>query len=103
MSVKTWPLFVRLAGEMAGVQMQEEYKFHPSRRWRFDFASPELRIAVEVDGGGWVNGRHHRMSGWLKDQEKLNSAAMLGWRVLHYAPDQMPKALADLIYMTNDL
>lgn len=46
-------------------------------------------LAVEVDGGAWVNGRHNRASGWLRDQEKLNEAAILGWRILHVTPRQV--------------
>ena len=60
-----------------------EYAFHPSRGWLFDFAWPEQRVAVEIDGGQWMShgGRHSRDS----DREKLNQAAVLGWRVLHYS------------------
>lgn len=68
---------------------QREYRFHGERRWRFDLAWPELRLAVEVDGGAWVNGRHNRASGWMRDQEKLNEACVLGWRVLHVTPRQV--------------
>lgn len=60
-----------------------ECVFHPERRWRFDFAFPEARLAVEIDGGQWAphGGRHSRDS----DREKLNAAAVLGWRVLRYS------------------
>jgi very-short-patch-repair endonuclease len=60
-----------------------EYAFHPSRGWQFDFAWPEQRVAVEIDGGQWMShgGRHSRDS----DREKLNQAAVLGWRVLRYS------------------
>ncbi len=59
-----------------------EYKFHPVRKWRFDFAWPAYRVAVEIDGGTWTGGAHARGSGIDKDNEKRNSAAELGWRVL---------------------
>ncbi len=68
---------------------QREHRFHPTRLWRFDLAWPERRFAVEVDGGTWANMRHTRGSGWIKDQEKLNEAAILGWRVLHVTPEQV--------------
>src|SRR5690606_39740371 len=35
-----------------------EYRFHPERRWRFDFAWPDLRVAAEVEGGIHIGGRH---------------------------------------------
>lgn len=62
---------------------QCEFRFAPPRRWRFDFAWPEKRIAVEVDGGSWIAGRHTRGKGFEKDCEKRNAAALDGWRVLH--------------------
>jgi len=77
---------VRMGGLPEGVR---EFRFHPSRRWRFDLCWPALHLAVEVDGGAWVNGRHNRASGWLRDQEKLNEACVLGWRVLHVTPRQV--------------
>lgn len=52
-----------------------------ARRWTFDFAWPELNLAVEVEGGTWTQGRHSRGSGFARDAEKYNAAALLGWRV----------------------
>jgi hypothetical protein len=59
-----------------------EYHFHDKRNWRFDFADPERMVAVEVEGGAWSGGRHTRGSGFIKDCEKYNEAAILGWFVL---------------------
>jgi very-short-patch-repair endonuclease len=61
-----------------------EYHFHPLRKWRFDFADAKNKIAVELEGGVWVEGRHNRGSGFTKDAEKYNEAASLGWRILRY-------------------
>ena len=63
-------------------QPEREYLFHPTRQWRFDFAFPEEKIAVEIEG--W--GRHQSFSGFEDDCEKYNSAAKLGWRVFRYTP-----------------
>ncbi|RDH41428.1 hypothetical protein [Zooshikella ganghwensis] len=60
---------------------ETEYKFHPSRCWRFDFAWPDRKLAVEVDGGGWSNGRHTRGAGFAEDMRKYNAALIMGWRV----------------------
>jgi len=65
-----------------------EYRFHPKRKFRFDFACPSRRIAVEVEGGVWTYGRHVRGSGYIRDMEKYNLAVMEGWRVLRYTPEQ---------------
>jgi very-short-patch-repair endonuclease len=61
-----------------------ELQFHPSRKWRFDFAFPDRMVAVEVDGAVWTNGRHTRGSGYIKDCEKYNNAAALGWFVFRF-------------------
>lgn len=63
-----------------------EYQFHPTRKWRFDYAWVPQKVALEVDGGVWTGGRHTRGAGWLKDTEKLNMAACLGWRLLRTTP-----------------
>ena len=65
---------------------QPEYRFHPVRRWRFDFAFPEHKIALEVEGGIWGGGRHITPDGFYKDMEKYNTAACMGWRVLRVTP-----------------
>jgi very-short-patch-repair endonuclease len=59
-----------------------ELRFAPPRRWRLDFAWPEHMLALEVDGGTWTGGRHTRPAGFEADAEKLNTAIVLGWRVL---------------------
>jgi very-short-patch-repair endonuclease len=61
-----------------------EHRFHPVRRWRFDFAWPELMFAAEVEGGTWVHGRHTRGAGVAKDLEKYNEAMLLGWNVARF-------------------
>jgi very-short-patch-repair endonuclease len=60
-----------------------EYRFSPDRRWRFDFAHPATRIAIELDGGTWSGGRHVQGAGFAADAEKHNAAMGAGWRVWH--------------------
>ena len=74
-----------------------EYRFHPMRQWRFDFAWPEHRVAVEIDGGMFVHGRHQRGPQFAKDCEKLNQATLLGWRVLRYTTIDLRQSGAQLI------
>lgn len=61
-----------------------EYQFHPIRKWRFDFAWPEYRLAVEIEGGVLSRGRHVRPQGFTNDCEKYNQATQMGWRVLRF-------------------
>lgn len=60
---------------------QREVRFHPTRRWRFDLAWPDIMLAVEVDGGVHINGRHNRGKGYENDLEKFGAAMELGWSV----------------------
>lgn len=77
--VRAWQL-----KPLAGVEMVPEYRFHPTRRWKFDAAFPALKLAVEIDGhgAGGHAGHHHSFEGALKQNEKRNAATLLGWRIL---------------------
>ena len=67
-----------------------EFRFHPERKWRFDCAWPFLwKIAIEVEGGVFTQGRHTRGKGAVGDMEKYNAAALDGWRILRYTPQQI--------------
>lgn len=75
-----------------------EYRFHPTRRWRFDLAWPERLVAVEVDGGTWIGGRHTTGSGIEGDARKQSTAASMGWRVLRVTRSMVDDGLAlDLV------
>lgn len=73
------------------VECVKEHKFHPKRKWRFDYAIPEHKIALEVEGGVWTGGRHIRAQGFLGDMEKYNTATLMGWRVFRTTPDDLYK------------
>ena len=82
-------LFIRyLQAEFPTVNIVAEHRFHKVRRWRFDYAFPDYKVAVEVDGGVWIGGRHNHSSGYVDDLEKLNTAAAMGWLVLRILPEQ---------------
>lgn len=79
-----------------------EHRFHPRRRWRFDLAWPAAKVALEIEGGAWVYGRHNRPQGFMGDIEKYNEAAFMGWVVIRATPDMLEDAsfisrLIDLI------
>jgi hypothetical protein len=85
--------FVRACASYGIPQPACEYKFLSSRRFCFDYAWPDLQIAIEQEGGIWIMGRHSRGSGFLKDAEKYNLAALAGWMVLRYTPQQIKAGL----------
>lgn len=94
-------VFTFLLHQRLGIDCVREYRFHPTRQWRFDYAIPDLRIAIEIDGGIWINGRHNRASGYLGDMEKFNAAATLGWVVLKFTPqEQYSQKTLELITQT---
>lgn len=68
---------------------EHEFRFHPERKWRFDFCWQSARVAMEVQGAIFTGGRHVRGAALVKEHEKLNHAAILGWRVLFVTPQQL--------------
>ena len=77
-----------------------EHQFHPTRKWRFDFAwnIEGTKVYLEVNGGIWVTGRHSRGASMKKDWEKQNAATLLGWRGLWVEPRELClKETADMI------
>ena len=72
-----------------GVECVAEHRFHDKRKWRFDYAIISHKIAIEVEGAVWINGRHTRGSGFLKDMEKYNEAVACGWVILRCEPKML--------------
>ena len=62
-----------------------EVRFHPIRKWRFDFYWSREMVACEVEGGIWMRGgggRHNRPATFIRDTEKYNEAALMGITVI---------------------
>lgn len=70
-------------------QPVREYRFYPSRRFRFDFCWPILQFAVEVDGNIFARGRHTSGAGYTKDCEKFALATIEGYRVMRVTTGQV--------------
>ena len=81
------------------IRVTREYEFFPGRKWRFDFAFLDDKIAVEIEGGVFSYGGHSRGKGYEKDCEKYNTAVIMGWRVLRYTTDMVMRgdAINDLL------
>ena len=81
---------VPAACEAFGIREPEaEYQFAKPRKWRFDFCWPESLVALEIEGGVFTMGRHTRGVGFMRDLEKYNTAASLGWAVFRVTPAQL--------------
>jgi very-short-patch-repair endonuclease len=65
-----------------------EHRFHPQRKWKFDFAWPEIKVAIEVEG----RGRHQRPGGFVKDCEKYNTAESMGWHIYRWPASYINKS-----------
>ena len=75
-----------------------EHRFHPVRRWRFDYALPKHFLAFECEGGVWSGGRHIHPTGFLKDMEKYNTAQLMGWVVYRFTPKMVKNGKALELY-----
>lgn len=68
---------------LGGPTLEPEYRFCPERQWRADYRYQNWLI--ELDGGVYSKGRHVRGPGFVEDCFKLNTAVMLGYRVIRIA------------------
>lgn len=93
--------FLRLWNMLADDWPEPIYdkRFHPTRMWRFDFQWPAYRVAVEIDGGQWMEGGgcHQQPVRFAQDCEKLNAAVLLGWRVLRYTTIDLGQNMTGMI------
>ncbi|WP_286861823.1 MULTISPECIES: DUF559 domain-containing protein [Acinetobacter] len=71
------------------IDFEQEFKFHPERKWRADFHLIGKKILIEVEGGIWNGGRHTRGKGYIGDIEKYNAATMMGYQVIRFSTDQV--------------
>ena len=72
-----------------GPELEKEFRFHPTRRWRADFAHLPSRTLIEIEGGIYVNGRHNRGAGFAADLEKYFEASLAGWHVVRLGPNEL--------------
>lgn len=75
-----------------------EFRFHPVRKWRFDFAWPQIKLAIEIDG----RGRHQTVVGQRSDCEKANEALKMGYRIIRF-PACDKKYVADWVRTTLEI
>lgn len=70
------------------------------RGYAIDFAFPEFKLAVEINGWAF----HRSQKRWMSDQNKSNALTASGWSVLNYSwhhltedPEALITAVAELI------
>lgn len=68
---------------------ERNWRFDPVRRWRLDFAHFVYRLAVEIEGGTWIKGRHVTGVGFRNDCEKYNAATLKGWRIFRFTAEMV--------------
>ncbi len=73
---------------------EAEVRVCPARKFRFDLAWPDRKLACEIDGAVWVQGRHSRGGGIQRDCEKFCLAAIHGWRVMRVTTDMVKSGKA---------
>lgn len=102
---------VQVVPGFASLEWTPEFVFLPDRKFRFDYALPALRIAVEVDGGNRKavvrrrkDGRYYGVVVGAHTQEgdywKRAHAAASGWLVFAFTPQMLqndPLAAVSLV------
>jgi len=83
------PLTLRILKSGGVEEPEKEYRFHPVRKWRFDYAWVKRRVALEIDGAVYTRGGHTRGKGYTNNREKDAEALCLGWRVLRVTTGQV--------------
>lgn len=78
------------------IPVEKEYKFHPDRKWRADFAIPSHKILIEYEGLNSEKSGHTTLKGYTKDTEKYKEAAILGWTVFRYTVLNYKSVIKDI-------
>lgn len=73
-----------------GPKLRERLKAAGLSDWRADFALPEFKLLLEVEGGAWMaKSRHTSGVGFAQDLEKYDSAMKLGWNIYRCSPEMV--------------
>jgi len=99
MSKGSWDLYwlIKDFCNINALKFETEYRFHVERKWRADFAIPEMMVLIEYQGGVFMNkSGHSNIKGQTRDQEKMNQAQILGWKVLQYSAKNYTQLTEDL-------
>ena len=101
-SIGKYKLHIISVLEASGLNYESEFIFSNERKFRFDWAVPQLCIAIEYEGIFSEKSGHTTLSGYKKDVEKYNLATKLGWKILRYTADNYLDFENDLKIMQKD-
>lgn len=90
-------LFLTAFCKNANIELLAEHKFCATRKFRFDWALPQYKIAIEYEGLHNAKSGHLTIQGYKDNCEKYNLAVKEGWRLLRYHADSYKKVIADLL------
>lgn len=99
-SIGKYKLHIISVLEASGLNYESEFIFSKERKFRFDWAVPQLLVAIEYEGIFSEKSGHTTLSGYKKDVEKYNLATKLGWKILRYTADNYLDFENDLKYFT---
>lgn len=86
-----------------GIIFVEEHRFHTQRKFRFDIALLQFKIAAEYEGIYSKKSRHTTQKGYTRDTVKYNVAAIEGWKVLRYTSGTYKDFENDLVEILLNL
>ena len=79
------------------VGWRRQHKYVPGRKFQADFAFPLQKLLVEVDGGIYSRRAHGSVTGIIADMKRSNIAAISGWRVMRFRPDEILKQPEEVV------
>ena len=79
------------------IEFEREYKLLESRKFRGDFAHPNSKTVIEVQGGIWIQGRHSRGAGYTKDCERTLALMAEGWKVIYLVESMFTDDIFEII------
>ncbi|MDI9256348.1 hypothetical protein [Flavobacterium sedimenticola] len=62
----------------------KEHRFDEVKGYRFDWAIPSVKLAIEYEGLFSEKSGHTTIKGYVKDCKKYNLATINGWKILRY-------------------
>lgn len=89
---QTFDLILRDICRKLNIELETEYRFCSSRRFRSDYAIIPKRILIEYEGGIYMpKGGHTNVAGYASNCDKYNLAQSMGFKVYRFTAAHMKK------------